>query len=373
MALTHSEAPAPRWAWPAVAVLAFLAPALLLVHTALVWRDLDTAREAYLRSLAGSVAARASMGEALMEEEPAVVSIKTIESPSTADERRVLSGEQLYALDKGETAWRVTVPLDTAGGQALARIEIAVSAADFLTARARQTLGVSLAAGLAMLALGGWGVLARRRQARLEQLAELGKMSAVLAHEIRNPLGTIKGFTQLAREKAPPEITSLLDTALRQTGRLEDLVRDLLLYARPPRPAVSRLEWSEMAGRIREHGLQTRNERSAELLVEDSDAVYETDPALLEQILLNLVRNGLEAAKSLVVVTAAPGRIQVTDDGPGFSEEALRRAFEPFHTTKAQGTGLGLAVARNMARSLGADLTISSTADGGARMELAWK
>ncbi len=373
MAIPLSDSTGRRWGWPVVAVLVMLAPALLLVNTVLVWRDLDTAKEMYLRSLAGSVAARASMGEALMDEEPAVASVNIGRQPANQTEARLLRGEQLYALEKGETLWRVTVPVDSGSGRALTRIDIAVSAADFLTSRARQTLGVSLAAGFALLALGAWGLMARRRQVRLEQLAELGRMSAVLAHEIRNPLGTIKGFTQLAKEKAPPDVASMLDTSLRQTERLENLVRDLLHYARPPQPLVRRIEWPEMAARIRDHGLYTRNETAAQLLVEDSVTVFETDPAMLEQILLNLVRNGLEAAASQVVVTAERGRIVVCDDGPGFTDEALRRAFEPFHTTKAQGTGLGLAVARNMARALGAHLTINSPPAGGTRMELTWK
>jgi len=372
MALTRSEVSGPRWGWPAVAALAFLAPALLLVHTAMVWRDLDTAREAYLRSLSGSVAARASMGDALLEEEPAVVSIDTVQQPSTAEEKRLLSSEQLYALNKGQTTWRVTVPVDGDRGRALVRIDIAVSAADFLTDRARQTLGVSLIAGVAMLGLGVWGVIARRRQARLEQLAELGRMSAVLAHEIRNPLGTIKGFTQLALEKAGADLAPLLDSSLRQTERLESLVRDLLNYARPPQPVKRPVAWSEMVVRIREHGLHTRNQSAAALVVEDSDIGFESDPEMLEQVILNLVRNALEAAASKVTVSAGKRRILVCDDGPGFTPEALRRAFEPFHTTKAQGTGLGLAVSKGLAHALGAELLVNSAASSGTCMELRW-
>jgi len=372
MALTRSEVSGPRWGWPAVAALAFLAPALLLVHTAMVWRDLDTAREAYLRSLSGSVAARASMGDALLEEEPAVVSIDTVQQPSTAEEKRLLSSEQLYALNKGQTTWRVTVPVDGDRGRALVRIDIAVSAADFLTDRARQTLGVSLIAGVAMLGLGVWGVIARRRQARLEQLAELGRMSAVLAHEIRNPLGPIKGFTQLALEKAGADLAPLLDSSLRQTERLESLVRDLLNYARPPQPVKRPVAWSEMVVRIREHGLHTRNQSAAALVVEDSDIGFETDPEMLEQVILNLVRNALEAAASKVTVSAGKRRILVCDDGPGFTPEALRRAFEPFHTTKAQGTGLGLAVSKGLAHALGAELLVNSAASSGTCMELRW-
>jgi signal transduction histidine kinase len=361
-----------RWAWPAVAVVVVLAPALLLVHTVFVWHDLDAARDAYLRNLAASAAARASMGEALLDSEPAVAAFEIIDRPSSDVERRLMSGEQLYSLEKGSALWRVIVPVESGSGAALARIDIDTSAADFLTWRARQTLGVSLFTAAALLALGAWALVARRRQARLEQLAEAGRMSAVLAHEIRNPLGTIKGFTQLALEKAGPEIAPMLESSLRQTERLENLVRDLLNYTRPPRPVIRAIAWNEIAARLREHGVQTRNESRAGLVVEDSDALFETDPALVEQVLLNLVRNGLEVAHSLVVVTAGDQFIRVLDDGPGFSPDALAHAFEPFHTDKAQGTGLGLAVSRTLASALGAELRIVRPASGGTAMELVW-
>lgn len=368
----RSESVGRRWAWPAVAVVVVLAPALLLVHTVFVWLDLDAAREEFLKNLAASAAARASMGEALLDHEPAVAAFEIIDRPGSDVERRLMRGEQLYSLERGNPLWRVIVPVESGTGPALARIDIDTGAADFLTSRARQTLGVSLFTAAALLSLGAWALVARRRQARLEQLAEAGRMSAVLAHEIRNPLGTIKGFTQLALEQAGPGIAPMLESSLRQTERLENLVRDLLTYTRPPKPVVRTIPWIEVAGRIREHGIHTRNESKAELVVEDSAAVFETDPAMLEQILLNLVRNALEAAAGRVVVSADSGRIRVLDDGPGFSPDALAHAFEPFHTDKAQGTGLGLAVSKTLASALGAELRIVRPASGGTAMELVW-
>lgn len=361
-----------NWAWPAVAAVTLLAPALLLIHSAFVWRDLDSAKDTYLQNLAASAAARASLGEALMEQEPAVADFVIIRNPADPVQARLLRGEQLYSFEKGPDLWRVIVPVESGSQPALARIDISTSAAGFLTSRARQTLAVSLSAAVALLAIGAWALLARRRQARLEQLAEAGRMSAVLAHEIRNPLGTIKGFTQLAMEQADPAITPMLESSLRQTERLENLVRDLLNYTRPPKPVLRPTSWNEIAVRLREHGIHTRNESSAKLVIEDSQAILETDPAMLEQILLNLVRNGLEAARSTVLVTADKTRIRVWDDGPGFSPEALAHAFEPFHTGKAQGTGLGLAVSRTMAEALGARLRIVPAASGGTAMEMEW-
>src|SRR5207248_1656038 len=108
--------------------------------------------------------------------------------------------------------------------------------------------------GLSLLVLALWAVLSARRAAELERkqlqmehLAHLGQMSAILAHEIRNPLGTIKGFAQLACEKGDQRIALLLAPVLTEIGRLEKLVRDLLLYSKPCQPGVQRIEWSEFA------------------------------------------------------------------------------------------------------------------------------
>jgi signal transduction histidine kinase len=96
-----------------------------------------------------------------------------------------------------------------------------------------------------------------------------------------------------------------------------------------------------------------------------------SDADMLEQILLNLLRNATEAGTE-VVVEAEPGRICVTDNGPGLPPEVSKRLFQPFFTTKAQGTGLGLAIAHNLARALNAQLTIGTARPAGTFAELRW-
>ena len=154
----------------------------------------------------------------------------------------------------------------------------------------------------------------------------------------------------------------LLEPALAETRRLEALVNDLLAYGRPPVPNPRPIAWNEIAAGLRAHGLQMAGARPVRALVPEVDLELFTDPALLGQALLNLLRNAMEAipgdaAGVVRVEAAAEGErdvaIAVADDGPGISEEALTKLYEPFFTTKAFGTGLGLAISRRLISSFG--------------------
>lgn len=192
------------------------------------------------------------------------------------------------------------------------------------------------------------------------------ELAAVLAHEIRNPLGTIKGFVQLAGESGGDRTRDLLSPALSEVRRLETLVSDLLAYGRPPVPHLRQTSWEEVASTLRSHAAQSRAGHSAEVTVEEAQIDLNTDPALLGQALLNLLRNGVEAvpgaADGQVRVEIASGdghvSISVMDNGAGMSDEALAKLYEPFFTTKAFGAGLGLAITRRLVESPGGKLEI---------------
>jgi two-component system sensor histidine kinase HydH len=210
-----------------------------------------------------------------------------------------------------------------------------------------------------------------RRAAELEHLAALGKMSAVLAHEIRNPLGTIKGFAQLLAEKGDGELVAPI---LSETSRMEDLVKDLLLYGRPPEPAMRRMSAAVVAEAMERHARHAVRGRGVRYESQMMEVEFETDAAMLEQALLNLLRNAVEATPDggrvafQISADARWVRFTIFDSGSGFSPEARARMFEPFFTTKASGTGLGLSITRKLAQALGGELTISS--EGGGKAEL---
>jgi len=192
-------------------------------------------------------------------------------------------------------------------------------------------------------------------------------MAAVLAHEIRNPLGAVKGFIQLAAEQPDETVRELLAPAIGEVERIERLVNDLLLYGRPPSPNLRPVKWPEFVARLEGHVDRIRQGRPVRFTAGACDLEWRTDPDILEQILLNLIRNAVEAVAgqpdAWVRLSAAyspggPLTLSVTDNGPGLPAEVRKRLFQPFFTTKSSGTGLGLAIARSLARSLGGELTL---------------
>ncbi len=245
---------------------------------------------------------------------------------------------------------------------------------------ARHNVIVSSVGGAVLIALSIVALWAVRRASQLqirqmetEHLAQIGEMSAVLAHEIRNPLGTIKGFVQLAGEDAEPRTRDLLRPALTETERLENLVNGLLAYGRAPHPVLRTVGWQEVADRVADYARQLTGSRAIRMSVAKDGPLLRTDPDLLGQALLNLLRNAVEAIPASgpgevsVAVERRDGRIAITvaDNGCGIPQDIRRRLFEPFCTTKAIGTGLGLATTRKLIASLGGDLALNDRAGGG--------
>lgn len=357
------------WFWRVLAGALFLLPAVLVANALSMLDELEQARHAFLRNTAAAVAARLEQEpeSAVAAAEPAVTTLATFgpaDAAAPPAARAIFAGQRLFSVEPGATAFRAFVPYHAESGLRVARVDLNPASGDFLTARPRRNLYLAILVTLAMATLSAYALWARQRQARLLRLAELGQMSAVLAHEIRNPLGALKGFLQLALERSSGDARSWLETSLEQTGRLERLVRDLLLYARVPTPDLQPVHWRDVEARLRPHVPHAR--------FEAADFTFLSDAAMLEQILLNLLRNAAEAAPD-VLVQAQPGLIRVTDNGAGLPADIRRRLFQPFSTTKAQGTGLGLAIARNLAHALGAELTLGDAQPAGTCAQLRWR
>ena len=378
-------------------LLAVVLPAALLWTSWTTYRMQVQQQGHYLRGRMGALAAwletmpEAETGEAfemLSAEEPSLTGLEVIRERRAGDGLDALwEGRQLFLLEgpappEGRLM-RGWIPFHCGSGLCLARIELSAEAADFIVEPARRNLAVSAAASLALVVLSLWmwrAFLARQkallREAELEHLAGIGRLSAVLAHEIRNPLGTIKGFAQLIEEHLPEAQKKLATPIVSEAVRLERLVNDLLAYGRPrnPEPAPVRLKplLEQMLAEQRE--AEAGAETDWRLEADTPEIEMLTDEGLLRQVMGNLLRNAGEAARE----SAAPGvrvsvgvegedvRIEVSDNGPGFPEEALKRAFEPFFTTKSTGTGLGLAISRRIAATLGGEVEVRNGEQGGA-------
>ncbi|HET9552831.1 MAG TPA: HAMP domain-containing protein, partial [Anaeromyxobacteraceae bacterium] len=199
----------------------------------------------------------------------------------------------------------------------------------------------------------------RRELRRAERLAAVGRISAQITHEVRNPLNAIGLNAELlaeeleARPDLSPEARSLCAAISREVDRLNAVTEEYLRFARPPRQAAGRLDLAEAAGNLLDFlapelsaaKVEVRRELPAGL------PAVRGEEGPLRAVLLNLVRNSREAMAGggVLAVTArrAPGgeaavELAVSDTGGGIPPEALSRIFDPFYSTKERGTGLGL-------------------------------
>jgi signal transduction histidine kinase len=214
-----------------------------------------------------------------------------------------------------------------------------------------------------------------------ENLANLGEMSAGIAHEFKNALATVSGYAQMIRSEAPSEdIRESAERILDQTRSLTHVVTEFLRFAKPLEICYETVGMQTLVERVAAES-QEGAPQSA-VVAEGSFTDVPGDEALLRQALINLVRNGIEAAREAgatprVVISGtieelagrAWQRIRVADNGPGVSERDLPKIFLPFFTTKSEGTGLGLAVVQKIALQHGGSIEARNQSAPGAASE----
>ena len=216
----------------------------------------------------------------------------------------------------------------------------------------------------------------RDRLLRSERLALVGQLLAQVTHEVRNPLNAMSLHAELlADELAGSEHQALLGTVVSEIRRLEAVTERYLDRARRRPAELAPEDPVALARSVVALEVERLRRLNVEVSVAASDCgIVEIDGNLLRRALLNLVRNAAEAGAHHVVVSvlreAAELVLTVSDDGPGLEAGTEARIFEPFFSTKARGTGLGLAVTRQGIEDVGGSLTVSSRPQGGTCFSL---
>jgi len=220
------------------------------------------------------------------------------------------------------------------------------------------------------------------RQRRLEaealrqsRLAAMGEMAATLAHEVRNPLGSMELFGSLLMDDLAdrPAARHLVSQIAEGIKDLNHLVSNILGFTRSPIPQRKSVD---VVAAI-EDGLRYTTALLAENRIgivrhyDEGPVLAAGDPGLIRQVFLNLIRNAVQAMEdegTLTISATRGGRVAVVfaDTGSGISSDQQERIFDPFFTTKERGTGLGLAVVRTLVEAVGGEVTVTGCPGQGA-------
>lgn|ERR1700733_3513590 len=205
-----------------------------------------------------------------------------------------------------------------------------------------------------------------------ERLKELGEMAASLAHEIRNPLGGIEGFAQiLKRELQTPVHQKIINAILDGTHTLNHLVTQVLDYTRPLHLHFATIDLVTLIQESLVLASAFPNASTCNFKSVHSTYALTIDKEQIKLVLLNLLRNAMEAGASVIEIDLThEGSIIIDDNGEGMSQRSLKNIFTPFFTTKRDGTGLGLARALAVIKAHGGTLEVASEEDKGTQFKI---
>jgi len=275
-------------------------------------------------------------------------------------------------LGTGLPAYEFSYPLHRAdAGTEWLRLVLHTTPADRIVSDARTMwwVGTGVLALLWTVGILFERILTRslRLRAELEekrQLALIGQMTAVLAHEIRNALGSIKGYAQWVDEKLEPPDPKKTGLAgvLRGAERIESLVRELLLFSRDETFKLEKLDPIPLLNDAVQSAVSSWGGKVE--LEKETGTLVKADEEKLRRVFLNGIQNAIQAmgeGGTLGVSVRRDGRwvkLRMEDTGPGIPEAEMPRLFTPFHTTKTDGTGLGLAYSKKVVEGMGGRISL---------------
>jgi signal transduction histidine kinase len=212
-----------------------------------------------------------------------------------------------------------------------------------------------------------------------DKLATVGELAAGAAHEIRNPLTSIRSTVQYLKKDLPAEKHGYVDGVIEEVDRIDGIIRGLLSLSKSSELQLSRVDLREalqqtlllLDPEMKRNGVAVKQEMTI------VDPTVEADQAQVKQVFLNVLLNSIQAMPQGGVVTVHMAdrpdgkrdetfdsvRVTLSDTGPGIPEEAMRRVFDPFYTTKENGTGLGLSITYGIVHGHGGEIDIVSKTD----------
>ncbi len=220
-----------------------------------------------------------------------------------------------------------------------------------------------------------------RELSRQERMAEIGRFSTIIAHELKNSLGVIKGSINILAKKKEAKKTqeTMVKYINEEVTRLNQLAEEFLVFARPPQPKKEKLNLGELIHKLKalteaqgykEKGVKVKVESEGEypIIYGDKNQIF--------QALLNLLENGIQSSPeggevSINFRTEGEGvKIEVSDNGPGVRVEDQEKIFEPFFTRKEKGTGLGLSIVKRIVEMHNGKISLCKSKTGGACFKL---
>jgi two-component system, LuxR family, sensor kinase FixL len=218
-----------------------------------------------------------------------------------------------------------------------------------------------------------------RMEAQLREqatLVRLGEFAAVIAHEVKNPLAAVRGAIQVIGKRLTPgsREASVIDDVIARIDALNGLVKDLLLFARPPQPRPALVDVHAILTATATLVGQDAAHRAIRVAITGDVPVVMADAELLRIVFLNLFLNSAHAMGGVGVITVSATsadtmcRVAVVDSGPGIAPEIREKLFTPFVTTKARGTGLGLSTVKRLVEAQGGLIEVECPPGGGTTM-----
>jgi len=207
-------------------------------------------------------------------------------------------------------------------------------------------------------------------------MARLGEMAAVIAHEVRNPLAAVRGAIQVLGTRLPASTSdaAIVKEIIARLDGLNDLIQDLLVFARPPKPKLVTTDLRGLLNAVASFLKTDPAYASLEILITGEAPPLAADATLLTIAFQNLVINAAQAMQGRgsieIACNAENGwlRVKVRDQGPGIPAEIRADLFRPFKTTKARGTGLGMATAKRLVEMHGGHINVACPPSGGTEI-----